>query len=52
MPLQNQMGEITHPAVTRPLRQSAEVSALYILLCMTYIFVSGLIASHIAKTSQ
>ena len=52
MPLRHPFGQMPHQAVTHPFRQAAEAAGLYILLCITYIFVSGLLASHVAKTSQ
>lgn len=44
--------QIPRPAVASPARQAAVSAALYILLCSTYILVSGSLANHAAATSQ
>ncbi len=44
--------QIPHTASTSPTRQAAVSSLLYILLCSTYILVSGSLANRAAATSQ
>lgn len=47
-----QMVQIPHPAVTKPVRWAAEMAVLYVLLCSSYILVSGHMASRAAATAQ
>lgn len=44
--------QIPRLAVTKPFRQAAESSAIYIVLCTAYILFSGHIAVRIAKTPE
>lgn len=50
MPAQNQKVQITRSVMTKPARQAAESALLYILMCISYILLSGFFASRISVT--
>lgn len=52
MPTLQRLTQIPRPAVASPARLAATSAVLYILLCSTYILVSGTLANHAAATSQ
>ena len=52
MPALQRFMQIPRPAMTSPARQAVESGVLYILLCSTYILVSGYLATRAAGTPE
>lgn len=52
MPRQQRIIPLPHPPLTRPVRQAVALAVLYMLLCSSYILVSGYVATHVSATPQ